>query len=404
MSLDQEAKSVNPSQFYREVSSIALTCEADIRKLKAEAAASIDNSIIEELQAIDTSDEPLLQDDPDMFIFKDTDQDEEIEQYKNHQHAYWIAEETSMSDDVKDWDNLIYDETSKYLTDEQRAANKDKNDKVRYFLEMLLAFFFAADGIVNANLIRFISEINKQSVKVYYTWQAAMEVIHGEAYAIMLKSLVRDTEKLKTLFRAIYNSPSIRQKAVFALKYLEHPDPNHYINSKNSLALRLVSAACTELIQFSSSFAGIYWIRAATNGKMVGLSEFNKQIARDEGLHGEHHCRLYNREIKHRLPVKVVYKVLTEAYEFEKNFFTVSLPVAMIGMNAGEMDTYVRMVVIRLSEMLGYPPIWAHVKNPFPFMDKININSRNNLHEVADANYKKEISSDLSSWGAKLNF
>jgi len=231
-----------------------------------------------------------------------------------------------------------------------------------------------------------------------------MENIHSESYAIMLKTLVNDQQQLKKLFRAIYYLPVIRKKAIFALKYLEHPDPKHYINSVNSLALRLVATACTEIIQFSSSFASIYWIRSIGNGKMIGLCQFNKQIARDESGHGAHHARVYNRDIKHRLPVHIVYKILNEAYMFEKDFFYESLPVALVGINANEMDIYVRMVTIRLSEMLGYPPMFPEVKNPFPFMEKINLNAKDNQHEVASGEYQNALIKDSVTWGVNMNF
>jgi ribonucleotide reductase beta subunit family protein with ferritin-like domain len=378
----------------------------DIDKLKQDAIKEIDESIIKELEEIDTSDEPLIQPNPDMFSLNEMTASEkaEFEQYKLQQKSYWPAEEVSMADDIKDWDNILYDQTSSGLSAEERADNKRKNDNVRYFIMMTLAFFASADGIVNANLNRFITEITNPYVRLYYTFQMMMENIHSESYAIMLKTLVPDPLLLKNLFRAIYYLPVIRKKAIFALKYIEHPDPKHYINSPISIGLRLVATACTELIQFSSSFASIYWIRAATNGKMVGLCQYNKQIAKDESSHGVHHAELYNREIKHRLPVSIVYKILTEAYNFEKDFFYESLPVALIGINADEMDIYVRMTTIRLSEMLGYPPVFTPVKNPFPFMEKINLNAKDNLHEVASGEYQNALSKDSFNWGVNMNF
>lgn len=383
-----------------------LECEADIEKLKLEASSTVDQSIIEELEEIDSSDEPLIQPNPDMFslneiLSKDV---EEMKHYKDHQKAYWPAEEVSMDDDIKEWNNIIYDETSSSLSPREREENKLKNDDVRSFILSTLAFFAAADGIVNVNIGRFISEITNPYVKMYYTFQMMMENIHNESYAIMLKALVSDQVKLKKLFRSIYNSKSIRQKAIFALKYLEHPDPNHYINKKKSIALRLVAAAGTELIQFSSSFASIQWLRTIAKGKMKGLGQYNKQISRDEGMHGGHHIDVYNRYIKHRLPVSIVHKILCEIYTFEKFFFTEQLPVALIGINADEMDIFVRMITIRLSEQLGYPPLYPHVKNPFPFMEKLNLNTRDNLHEVASGEYQNAMISDSVKWGAKMDF
>jgi ribonucleotide reductase beta subunit family protein with ferritin-like domain len=378
--------------------------DLSIDKLKQFASDTVNDDIIKELQAIDTSDEPLIQNNPDIYNLNELSpkDQEELALYKIHQKAYWPAEEVSMVDDIKQWGNLLYDQTSPTLTELEKKSNTDKNDKARHFTKRTLAFFASADGIVNANIGRLVNEITNPYVKLYYTFQMMMEGIHTEAYAIMLKTLVPDTKELSELFRAIYKIPVIRKKAIFAMKYLEHPDPKHYLNSKNSLALRIVASAVTELVQFSDSFAAIYWLR--TKGVMPGLSEFNKQIARDEGLHGEHHCKLYNREIKHRLPPAVVYRILNEAYAFEREFFYEALPCALIGINADQMDLYVRMVVIRTSEMLEYMPMFKPVTNPFTWMDKINLNNKNNLHEIASGDYQNAMIETALNWGCNMNF
>jgi ribonucleotide reductase beta subunit family protein with ferritin-like domain len=375
-----------------------------IKKLFHDASLLINNDIIKELLALNTDGEPLLAENADMFVFGNMNANdiEENKLYLKHQLAYWPAEEVSMLDDIRDWINLLYDQTSSLLTPEQREQNRIKNDGARYFLEMVIAFFAAADEIVNTNLIRFVKEITDPYVQKYYKFQMAMEDIHAKAYTIMLQTLVSDPTRQQELFRAIFNIPVVRKKALFALKYINHPDPDHYINQPKSLALRLVALSCMEMIQFSSSFASIYWIRS--KGKMPGLSEFNKQIARDEGLHGEHSSLLYKNRIKNKLPEHIVHKVIIEAYEAEKEFFTEALPVALIGINANEMDCYVKLVCNRLSEMLGYSVIWPNVKNPFPFMEKILLNNRNNLHEIAGGDYQNAMVNEALTWGCKMDF
>jgi len=375
-----------------------------IKQLYQDAAQLVNNDIIKELESLDTNNEPLLADNPDMFVFGDmsvADQEED-ELYKTHQKAYWPAEEVSMVDDQRDWVNLLYDQTSDKLTPEQKEENRTKNDGARHFLEMTIAFFAAADEIVNTNLIRFVQEITDPYVQKYYKFQMMMEDIHAKAYTIMLQTLVPDISRQRELFRAIFNIPVVRKKALFALKYIHHPEKKHYLNQKKSFALRLVALSCMEMIQFSSSFASIYWIRS--KGRMPGLSEFNKQIARDEGLHGEHSSALYRKRINKKLPEHIVHNVIIEAYEAEKEFFTEALPVALIGINANEMDCYVKLVCNRLSEMLGYAPIWAGIKNPFPFMEKILLNNRNNLHEIAGGDYQNAMINEAMSWGCKMNF
>ena len=50
------------------------------------------------------------------------------------------------------------------------------NDSERYFVENVLAFFAASDGIVNENLVeRFCNEVQVLEAKFFYGFQIAME-------------------------------------------------------------------------------------------------------------------------------------------------------------------------------------------------------------------------------------
>ena len=60
--------------------------------------------------------------------------------YKEQVSCFWTAEEIDLSQDLNDWNNL--------------------NDKERYFISNILAFFASADGIVIENLLtRFSTEV-----------------------------------------------------------------------------------------------------------------------------------------------------------------------------------------------------------------------------------------------------
>jgi len=379
----------------------------DLKELKSEASGLVDEEIINELKKIDTSDEPLLKDNPDLFFIGDIPQQYKkiYDLYKKHQKAYWPAEDVSMETDKIDWINLLYDQVSEKLTFEQKVENQHKNDRARFFIKLTLAFFANADGIVNSNLIeRLCKEIKNPYSRSFYCFQMMMENIHSEAYTKMLQALVPDPIERDELFHAIYRIPVIRTKALFALKYISHPDSDHYINSPNSLGLRLVAQACMEMINFSSSFASIYWIRS--RGKMPGLSEFNKQIAADEGLHGECSVEHYLL-LKNKLPEKIVHKIIKESYNVEEEFFKHALPVELVGMNSDDMGQYVKVVCNRLSEMLGYSPVFPNVtKIPsnFSFIEKINLNSKTNFHEYAPVEYQQAMINHAKKWGARFNF
>ena len=91
---------------------------------------------------------------------------------------------------------------------------------------------------------------------------------------------------------------------------------------------------------------------------MPGLTTSNEFIARDEGLHTDFACALYE-EIERKLPKAKVHKIIREAVKIEKEFITKSLPCDLIGMNKELMGQYIEFVADRLSTQLGYGKIWS---------------------------------------------
>lgn len=64
------------------------------------------------------------------------------------------------------------------------------------------------------------------------------------------------------------------------------------------------------------------------------------------------------------------------------------MPVALIGINANSMCSYVEFVADRLLEALGYPKIF-HTANPFDFMDMISIQGKTNFFERRVSEYSR---------------
>ena len=87
-------------------------------------------------------------------------QDQDIWQmYKKQVECFWRAEEIDLSKDLSDWDTL--------------------DEKEKYFISMILAFFAASDGIVLENLAaRFMGEVQLSEARAFYGFQIAMENIH----------------------------------------------------------------------------------------------------------------------------------------------------------------------------------------------------------------------------------
>lgn len=120
---------------------------------------------------------------------------------------------------------------------------------------------------------------------------------------------------------------------------------------------------------------------------MPGLTFSNELISRDEGLHCDFACLLYS-HLRKKLPASVVYEIIADAVENEKEFITDALPVALIGMNATLMKQYIEFVADRLIVALGYPKLY-NATNPFDWMELISLEGKTNFFERRVGEYQK---------------
>jgi ribonucleoside-diphosphate reductase beta chain len=121
---------------------------------------------------------------------------------------------------------------------------------------------------------------------------------------------------------------------------------------------------------------------------MPGLSFSNELISRDEGMHCDFACLLYNNHIAHRLPDKTVQEIIRDAVDIEKEFVSDALPVNLIGMNSEMMCQYIEFVADRLLMALNIDKIY-HVENPFPWMELISLQGKTNFFEKRVGDYQK---------------
>jgi len=147
----------------------------------------------------------------------------------------------------------------------------------------------------------------------------------------------------------------------------------------------LIAFAIVEGIFFSGAFCSIFWLKE--RGLMQGLSFSNELISRDEGMHVEFAVLLYSK-ITNKLSQEVVHQIVKEAVDVEKNFIIESIPCSMLGMNAELMSVYIEFVADRLLTQLNYDKIWNSA-NPFPFMERISIETKSNFFESRVSQYSK---------------
>ncbi len=302
--------------------------------------------------------EPILRQDPNRFVLFPIKHDDIWAFYKKSEASFWTAEEIDLGPDLHDWDNKL-------------------NDDERYFIKHILAFFAASDGIVNENLAEnFVAEVQYTEAKFFYGFQIAMENIHSETYSLLIDTYIKDKKEKEKLFNAIDTIPCVKKKADWALRWIEN----------GSFAERLVAFAAVEGIFFSGSFCSIFWLKK--RGLMPGLSFSNELISRDEGMHCDFACLLYNDHLNNKLSQKQVTDIILDAVEIEKEFVTDALPVSLIGMNAKLMQQYIEFVADRLLAELGCEKVFKS-ENPFDFMEMISLQGKTNFFEKRVAEYQK---------------
>jgi ribonucleoside-diphosphate reductase beta chain len=317
--------------------------------------------------------EPILQENKNRFVIFPIKHHDIWEWYKKMEASFWTAEEIDLSQDINDWNNKL-------------------NDEERYFIKHILAFFAASDGIVNENLAEnFVNEVQYAEAKFFYGFQIMMENIHSETYSLLIDTYVKDETERDELFNALEIFPAIKKKADWALKWIE----------SDSFAERLIAFAAVEGIFFSGAFCSIYWLKK--RGLMPGLTFSNELISRDEGVHCDFAVHLHNHHLVNKVPKTRIREIIVDALKIEREFITESLPVSLIGMNAGLMTQYLEFVADRLLVELGCDREY-NTSNPFDFMDMISLQGKTNFFEKKVAEYQKSGVMNTDSEAQKITF
>lgn len=301
--------------------------------------------------------EPILSTSNNRFVLFPIKYSSVWDMYKKAVASFWTVEEISFSD-IEDWNKLTQNE--------------------QLFIENTLAFFAGSDGIVNENLVtRFYNDVQIPEAKAFYTFQMAIESIHSECYSLLIDTYISDEKRKTELFNAIDNNPTIKNKADWALKW---------IDSSESFATRLVAFAIVEGIFFSGAFASIYYIKE--KGLLHSLTFSNELISRDESLHTEFAILLYGL-LENKLEESDVHAIFEEAVQLEIDFVVNTLKCGLLGINAGLMSDYIKYVADRLLVQLNYKKIYNIQNCPLDFMERISITNKSNFFEVRVAEYSK---------------
>jgi ribonucleotide reductase beta subunit family protein with ferritin-like domain len=279
--------------------------------------------------------------------------------FEKSMHTYWTPNEVKMDKDATDYETKLA-------------------PQMRHFIDYILAFFASADGLVNFNIAtRFREEIDIIEVSYFYDFQMTMENIHALTYSMLLDEIIKAQEAKTRLLDAVKTIPVIGKITAFMSKC---------INSDAIFAERLLRFACVEGIFFQGCFCGIFWLKK--RGLMPGLVFSNEQISRDEKLHTEFACYLYNM-LSEKLTRKQVIAVLDEAVAVADAFIIEALPPGIPDMNAALMLDYIKCQGDELIFLIGEEPHYG-VSHQFDFMNQINMANHTDFFERRVSEYSKE--------------
>jgi ribonucleoside-diphosphate reductase subunit M2 len=190
----------------------------------------------------------------------------------------------------------------------------------------------------------------------------------SETYSALIEGYIDNADEQHKVFHAIENFECIKKKANWAQKWMTRDIP---------FATRLLAFCVVEGLFFSGSFCAIFWLKDQ-NINLKGLFAANEYISRDEGMHCAGAVMIF-KKLKYTPKQEIVHEIFNDAVDIETEFVTESIPVDMIGMNKDLMIQYIKFVGDRLLLQLGYERLFD-VKNPFDFMERMNLDNVSNFH------------------------
>jgi ribonucleoside-diphosphate reductase subunit M2 len=212
-----------------------------------------------------------------------------------------------------------------------------------------------------------------------------IEDVHTLSYESMLNEFISDPELNIHFKNSISNIPCVKHKAEWAANYIN--------DHTSGFPIRLIAFAILEGIFFSGSFCAIFYY--GQKNQMKGLVQYNKFISRDENEHYRFALTLFRKlrddnEFDFKVDTDTIYNMIKDAVEIETEFINVSIPCAMIGMNAKLMKQYIMYVADRLLIDIQLEPIYK-VTNPFSFMITLGVPDKANFFEQRETVYSKPI-------------
>ncbi len=298
--------------------------------------------------------------------------------YRTMLNNFWIPEEISLNEDVKQFP---------YLTDGERNAF----DKIISFLNFL-------DSIQSENLPNISRYITAAEVSSLLNVQAFQEEIHAQSYSYVLDTVTnpitrdsiydqwREDEHLLTRNKFIAN---IYQQ------FNEEP-------SVENLVRTIIANYILEGIYFYSGFSFFYTL--ARQGKMTATSTIFKYINRDEITHLElfqniiKELRVENKEIFTEEFEEEIREMMRTGVEHEIAWGQYVTNNEILGINNELIEKYIKYLSNLRLRAIGIKELYPEIKDhPMAWIEGFsNLNStKTDFFEAKVTNYTKAAAFDF---------
>jgi len=288
--------------------------------------------------------------------------------YRDSRSGFWVETETYMGGDKHDYEYKL-------------------KDVERNLVKYILSYFARIDMAIGPIISHISDRIDCIETKIVYTENAGRENIHALSYLLQIKAIADSTDEIYSMINASTEDPIIKSMCDFATKYFDD-------NISNDIGYKLITMAAIEGVMFSAAFAFLQWFR--DRRLLLGITNSNTLIARDEGLHTKLSCLLVRKYLINKPTQETVNAIFEELIVIMDNFITAALPEDIGIMSVKAMKEYVRFQTDCIIQDLGYAPLY-YAKNSLEFMAKLSLNSQGkaNFFETETFTYSMDSSNEI---------
>ena len=292
--------------------------------------------------------------------------------YRTMLNNFWIPEEISLNEDVKQFP---------YLTSGERNAF----DKIISFLNFL-------DSIQSENLPNLSRYVSAAEVSSLLNIQAFQEEIHAQSYSYILDTVTNPVTRDKIYDEWREDKHLLTRNRFIAdiyQRFSDDPSETHFMHT-------LMANYILEGIYFYSGFSFFYTL--ARQGKMTATSTIFKYINRDEVTHlilfqnilkelRSERPELFTKEME-----DTMYQMMETGVRHEIEWGQYVTNDEIMGINNQLIDKYIRYLSNLRLQAIGLKPMYPEIdEHPMLWIESFsNLNStKTDFFEAKVTNYTK---------------